>query len=260
MSASDPANPASRPPDPEAEPDAGTAAAVAPEAAGEAAPPEWWEDPRMPWKGKPSRQDVWCWVLFSLTGVYALVLLPLRPILLTANPYLLAALGGSRTSAVTIGALAATGVGWWPLGLLLGIFGAIKFDPLYWWAGRLWGRGLIEVIAGRSARAARNAARAERIAGRYGPLAILLTYVVPLPSAVVYATVGAAGMRLRTFLLIDIAGAASTRALYIWLGYALGQPAVEVVEVIAKYSWYLSIALLVFVFVSVWRQSRRTRA
>ena len=90
-------------------------------------PPQWWEDPRMPWKGKPTRADIWCWVGFSLTGVYSLVLLPLRPVLLGANPYLLAALGGSRTSAVTIGALAATGYGWWPLGLLLGTFGSVKY-------------------------------------------------------------------------------------------------------------------------------------
>jgi membrane protein DedA with SNARE-associated domain len=219
-------------------------------------PPQWWEDDRLPWKGRPSRSDIWCWSLFSLTGIYALVLLPLRPVLLGANPYLLAALGGSRTTAVTIGALAATGVGWWPLGLVLGTFGSVKFDPLYWWAGKLWGRGLIEMVAGRSARAARNAARAERLAARFGPLAILLTYVIPLPSAVVIASVGAAGMRLRTFLLIDILGAASTRAIYIYLGYRIGQPAVDVVEVIAKYSLYLSLVLLAGVIISSVRQSR----
>ena len=164
----------------------------------------WWDDPRMPWKGKPGRSDVICWVGFSLTGIYALVLLPLRPVLLGANPYLLAGLGGSRTSAVTIGALYATGVGFWPLGLLLGIIGSVKFDWLYWWAGRLWGRGLIELVAGRSPRAARNAARAERVAQRFGIWAIVITYVLPLPSAVVYASVAAAGMRLRTFLITDI--------------------------------------------------------
>lgn len=219
-------------------------------------PKEWWDDPRMPWKGKPSRSDVWCWIGFSLTGVYALVLLPLRPVLLGANPYLLAALGGSRVSAVTIGALAATGVGFWPLGLLLGTFGAVKFDPLYWWAGRLWGRGLLEMVSGRSARAARNAARAERLAQRFGVLAIVITYLIPLPSAVVYATVGAAGMRLRTFLLVDVLTAATTRGLLIWLGYAIGQPAVEVLEVIAQYSWYLSLALLAGVLFTTVRQSR----
>src|SRR3954471_21905486 len=204
----------------------------------------------MPWKGKPSRNDVWCWVGFSLTGVYALVLLPLRPVLLGANPYLLAALGGSRVSAVTIGALAATGVGFWPLGLLLGTFGSVKFDPLYWWAGKLWGRGLIEMVSGRSPRAARNAARAERLAQRWGVLAIVITYVLPLPSAVVYATVGAAGMRLRTFLLVDVATAATNRALFISLGYRVGEPAVAVLQQVARYSWWLSIVLLAGVVLS----------
>ena len=214
----------------------------------------------MPWKGKPSRNDVWCWVAFSLTGVYALVLLPLRPVLLGANPYLLAALGGSRVSAVTIGALAATGVGFWPLGLLLGTFGSVKFDALYWWAGKLWGRGLIEMVSGRSPRAARNAARAERLAQRFGVLAIVITYLIPLPSAVVYATVGAAGMRLRRFLLVDVLTAAVTRGLLIWLGYSIGQPAVRVLEVVARYSWYLSLVLLAGVVVSMVQQSRSRRA
>ena len=221
----------------------------------------WWDDPRMPWRGQPGRADIACWVAFSLTGVYALVLLPLRPVLLGANPYMLAGLGGSRTSAVTIGALAATGIGFWPWGLLLGTFGAVKFDAIFWWAGKLWGRGLIELIAGRSPRAARNAARAERVTRRFGILAVVLGYVIPLPSGVIYATLGASGMRLRTFLLVDIAAALSTRAIYIYLGYRIGQPAVDVVLVIAKYSWWLSIALLAGVIVTAVRQSaRRQRA
>lgn len=223
-------------------------------------PAEWWEDPRMPWKGKPGRNDILCWVAFSLTGVYALVLLPLRPVLLGANPYLLAALGGSRTSAVTIGALAATGLGWWPLGLMLGTFGAVKFDPVFWWAGKLWGRGMLELVAGRSPRAARNAERAERLTKKYGVVAVLLGYVIPLPSAVIYATLGATGMRLRTFVLIDVIGAGSTRAIYIYLGYRIGQPAVDVVEVIAKYSLWLSLVLLAGVIISAVRQSRRRPA
>lgn len=241
--------------EPDPEPERASPASAEPETA-----KEWWDDPRMPWKGKPSRNDVWCWVGFSLTGVYALVLLPLRPVLLGANPYLLAALGGSRVSAVTIGALAATGVGFWPLGLLLGTFGSVKFDPLYWWAGKLWGRGLIEMVSGRSPRAARNAARAERLAQRFGVLAIVITYLIPLPSAVVYATVGAAGMRLRTFLLVDVLTAAVTRGLLIWLGFGIGHPAVRVVEVIARYSWYLSLVLLAGMLVTTVRQSRSRRA
>ena len=66
-------------------------------------------------------------------------------------------------------------------------------------------------------------------------------------------------MRLRTFLIIDIAAAAGTRAIYILLGYLLGAPAVRVVEVIAQYSWYISIGLLLVIFFNLWRQSRTRR-
>jgi membrane protein DedA with SNARE-associated domain len=116
------------------------------------------------------------------------------------------------------------------------------------------------MVSGRSPRAARNAARAERLAQRYGVLAIVITYLIPLPSAVVYATVGAAGMRLRRFLLTDALTAAGTRGLLIWLGYSIGEPAVRVLEVIARYSWYLSLVLLAGVVVSMLRQSRGRRA
>jgi membrane protein DedA with SNARE-associated domain len=64
-------------------------------------------------------------------------------------------------------------------------------------------------------------------------------------------------MSLRKFLLVDVLSAAVTRGLLIWLGWSIGEPAVRVLEVIAQYSWYLSIALLVGVVVTTVRQSRR---
>jgi membrane protein DedA with SNARE-associated domain len=67
-------------------------------------------------------------------------------------------------------------------------------------------------------------------------------------------------MRLGTFLAIDIATAAVTRAIFVYLGYRIGEPAVRVVEIIGRYSWYLSIVLLVGIFFNLWRQSRARRA
>lgn len=221
----------------------------------------WWDDPRMPWKGKPGRNDLILWAAISLSGVYSLVLLPLRPWLLSLNPYLLALLTGSSTATVSIGAHAAVGPSLWPLGLVLATIGYVKFDPLYWWAGKLWGRGLIKVMGARSPRAARNADRAEKLAQKYGVLAILLAFVLPIPSAIVYAAVGAGGMRLRTFLLVDLAGALTMRALYMYLGFRLGQPAIDVVKVIGDYSMWLALAILAGMIVTaLWRRWRRRTA
>ncbi len=221
---------------------------------------EWWDDPRMPWKGRPSRADLLCWAGFSLSGIIGLIMIPLRPVLLGASPLALVAITGSRSGLVTIGALSDVGrADWWPIGLLLGVLSSVKWDPLFWWAGLLWGRGLIEVVAGRSRWAARNADRAERLARRYAIPAVLLSYVLPLPAAVIYATVGMAGMRLRTFLLVDLLGAGALCSLYVLLGHRLGQSAVDVVDAIARYSGYISIGLIVVIVLNaIWRSNRRS--
>lgn len=224
------------------------------------APKEWWDDPRLPWKGKPSRNDLLCWGGFSLSGVVGLVMIPLRPVLLGASPLALVAITGSRSGLVTIGALAAVGrADWWPIGLIIGIISAMKWDPLFWWAGKLWGHGLIDVVSSRSRWARMNAGRAERLARKYGIPAVSLTYVLPLPAAVIYATVGMAGMRLRTFVITDLIGSALICSLWVFLGFRLGQDAVNVVDLIARYSGYISIGLIVIVVANVYIQSRRNK-
>lgn len=223
--------------------------------------PEWWQDPRMPWQGKPGRQDIACWIMFSLTGVYALVMMPLRPVIFAASPYVLAGITGSRTAVVTIGALTAVQDTLWPLGLLLATIAIMKFDWLYFWAGRLWGRGLLEIFASprttetgnalvdrrsraKARRAVRRVERGERIARKFGPFAIFATYLIPLPGPVIFAALAATGMRWRTFLIVNAVSAFVTRAGFMYLGYQLGEPAVEVVRIIADYSWYISLAIL----------------
>jgi membrane protein DedA with SNARE-associated domain len=229
----------------------------------DAAEPPWWQDPRMPWSGPPTRSDLLCWAGIALSGVLTLATVPLRPVLLAQNPLALAALSGSRIVMVSLGALAAVGrMDLWWLGLVLGTLSVVKYDPLFWWAGRLWGRGLLRMVTGSaSPRAARGAARAERLAARWGVPAILLTYAVPLvPSTIVSATVGAAGMSLRRFLLANLAGAFATRCLYMYLGYRIGQPVVDVLETVDRYLLWVSLGLVVVVVVSAARRARTPAA
>ena len=220
---------------------------------------EWWDDPRMPWRGKPGRRDIALWIAFSLTGVYTLIMLPLRPVLIGGLPLLLVGLTGSRSGMVSIGALWAVGrADWWWVGLVIGSISLIKFDPIFFFAGRFWGRGLIDIFAGRSKRAARNADRAERLARRFSIAAIVLSYVVPIPSAVIFATLGAAGMRLRTFIAVDLLSALAINSLWLYLGHRLGQRAVDVVNVIARYSTWVSVALVAFILISaIWGARRK---
>jgi membrane protein DedA with SNARE-associated domain len=223
--------------------------------------PQWWDDPRMPWGHQPSRADLWCFGAITVLGLYSLALLPFRAVLLT-QPFLAATLTGSRTGVVMIGALTATGQPtWWPFWLVVAVLSVMKFDLIYFWAGRLWGQGIFEMVAGKSARARRNAERAEKFAKKYAVPALFVTYLpIPLPAAVIYATLGAAGMTWRKFIAFDLLFAAIVQALYFYLGFQIGAPAVEVVAEYGKYMWYLALAILVGMIVTFWWSSRRKRA
>lgn len=232
--------------------------------AGEEAAAErpWWDDPSLPWAHEPTKRDMVCWTGIAIVGIYALVMLPLRPILLTYTPYVLAAVSGSRTAVVMIGALAATGDQLWWWGWLIASISIVKFDWVYFWAGKLWGRGLLEVMTGDSERARRRNERAERFALRWSVPAVLVTYLpIPMPGPIIYATVGAAGMSWRKFMVVDIAGAVLLQGLYLYLGFRIGEPAVRLVEQYARYSIWLSLVILATMVIGmVWNNRRKARA
>ncbi len=222
-----------------------------------AAEKEWWDDPAMPWKHKPTRKDLWCWAALSLVGLFGLSLFPLRPLLI-ANPYVGVWVTGGRTAMVSLGAFLRVDGGspipYW----IIGTLSLMKFDWIYWWAGKLWGEAIITSFSGRTERAQKRAKRALRITEKYSVLAILITYLpIPFPAAVVYAAVGAAGMRLWVFLLIHLVGAGTAQAIYLWLGWSIGEPAVAVVKTFADYMFYLTLAILAGMAV-VWWWRRRT--
>jgi membrane protein DedA with SNARE-associated domain len=224
-------------------------------------PKEWWDDPAMPWRHKPTRADVVCLSALSVVAVYALVMLPLRPVILGLAPHLLGSLG-YRTGLIMTGALSATGSGWWPLVLAVGSLMVIKFHWVYWWAGKLWGHEILDTFAkNKSERTKRYYDKAWAITHRYETLALIATFLpIPLPAGVIFAALGAAGTSLRKFLTVCIASSVVTTAAYLYLGYRLGEPAVEFMDVYGRYLWYVSIAILVGMLGLAFWRARRTPA
>lgn len=237
-----------------------TDASDAPEV--QTAEPEWWQAEGMPWKHKPQRADLVCLTAITVAAVYGLVLLPLRPVMLGLAPHLLGSLG-YRTGLVLVGALAAVGDHWWPMVLILGALMSMKFDWIYWWAGKLWGRSILDLwVNGKSPRTQRHYERAWNWARRYETLAIIVTFLpIPIPAAVVYAALGAAGTSLRKFLTVGLVSALGSTAGYLALGYWIGEPAVAVVDEYGKYLWYVSVAILVgMLAVYFYRERKRATA
>lgn len=231
-------------------------------ASGEQGEQEWWDDPSLPWRHKPTRSDLLCLTFLGALTTYALVMLPLRPLLLVHAPHVLGALG-YRTGLVMQGALARVGDPHWWWVLLLAGLGSVKFAWIYWWAGRLWGRTILDTFAhGRSERTRRGYERAWRLAHRWEVPAIVVTFLpIPLPAGVIYASLGAAGTSLRTFVIVGTIAGSVVNAFYVWLGWAIGEPAVRLVDTYAQWLTWSSVVLLVgVVAVSLWRQRRTAGA
>ena len=198
-----------------------------------------------PWDGPMQRADRVIVGGIAIAGLYSLVLLPLFPALSASHPELLEILRPSTASIVNMGARAGVGQTSFVLAVLLGVPSLMMFDWLFWWAGRRWGdRVFLWLLGGDSERARRRLARLHRLERRFGAWAVVLAYVLPVPSTLIYAAVGDAGMRLRTFLVLDILGTLLWTSLLATLGYELGQSAVDVTDAIAHYALWATLALI----------------
>ena len=231
--------------------------------AGQAGPADLWSDPRLPWEGKPRRVDVACWAAITLSGLYYLILLPFRAGLVGTHPVLLELLNGSTEAIVSGAAFARVGHGSLAVILLAAIPGLMKFDLIYWWAGRLWGERIVHVFAGQRARQRRRGQKFIDRVNRWGRWftwpAVIISPFLPIPNAIIYAVAGWTGMSWVTFLILDAIGTLSWAGLLAGLGYALGQHAVSVAQTVSKYGLWISIGIVVLVIAAQMRGVRTQR-
>ena len=244
-------------PEQEAAPAADDAESAAPAAPGK---PDPWNDPRLPWQGKPRTADILCWLGIVLSGVFYWALLPLRVSLLGTHPVVAELLNGSTESIISAAAFARAGDGTLIVVLLAAIPGLMKFDILYWWAGRLWGERFLMALPG-SRRLAKHMARVRRYGRKFTWPAVLVSSFLPIPRAIVFVIAGWAGMRLVTFLILDLIGVLLWAGLLAGLGYALGHDAVVAAKTISHYSWWVTIGIVALtVLFTVLSQRRPMRA
>jgi membrane protein DedA with SNARE-associated domain len=199
----------------------------------------------MPWDGPMQLADRIIVGGIAVAGLYGLVLLPLFPLLGSSHPALLELVRGSTASIINMGARASVGQTSFALAVLLGVPSVMMFDWLFWWAGRRWGDRVFTWLLGRDdEKAKRRLTRLHWVERRFGALAVVLAPVLPIPSALIYAAVGDGGMRLATFLILDLTGTLLWTGMLATLGYQLGQSAVDVTDAISRYSLWATLGLI----------------
>jgi membrane-associated protein len=216
-------------------------------------------DPRLPWAGRPRAADIACWAAITLSGLYYLLLLPFRAGLLGTHPVLLELLSGSTESIVAAAAFARIGHGTLLVVLLAAVPGLMLSNPVYWWAGRLWGERVMVLMPGRQNRGPRYMARVQRWGRKFTWPAVVVCRFLPIPNTIVYVIAGWAGMRLVTFIILDLAGTLLWAGMLAGLGYALGHHAVVVAQTISHYGLWFALAVVALIIASQIRAGRAAR-
>lgn len=185
----------------------------------------------------------------GLRAVYGLGMLPLIPLLIATHPLLLTLLSGSTVAEVALGAQVRVGAVSWLVAVLAGVPVWALTDWFYWVAGRRWGDRALRLLVRRGgrgdpARAERRVERAERAAYRFGPAGVVLAPFLPVPSPLVYAAAGTAGVRLPVFLALDVLGRLASSALVVTLGYTLGRRAVDLLDLVREYALMATLVLV----------------
>jgi membrane-associated protein len=210
-----------------------------------------------PWEGPMQRADRIIVAGIMVAGIYSLALLPLFPLLGSSHPALLELVRGSPASIVNMGARARIGETSFLLAVVLAVPTVMMFDWVFWWAGRRWGDRVFHwILGGDTPRTRRRLARMRWFERRFGPLAVVLANILPVPSALIYAAVGDGGMRLGVFLVLDVLGTLLWTGLLATLGYELGRGAVDVTNAISHYGLWVTLGLVVAI---VFFQARRNR-
>jgi membrane protein DedA with SNARE-associated domain len=143
--------------------------------------------------------------------------------------------------------------------ILAGVFGVMKFDLIYWWAGRLWGERIILLLSGRRKHGAKFIARVHRWGRKFTWPIVLVAPFLPLPNPIIYAVVGWAGMSWVTFLILDLISELAWVGMLVGLGYSLGHHAVVVAQTVSRYGLWFSIGIVLLVIVGQMRRARVQR-
>ncbi|HET9050964.1 MAG TPA: VTT domain-containing protein, partial [Candidatus Dormibacteraeota bacterium] len=165
-------------------------------------------------------------------------------------------LRGSTASVLLCGALAHGGsVPLWqaiaaPFLILMWV------DPFLYWAGRRYGRAILDYYSGQSEKMRRRVARGEGWFARYGVWAIVFSAFIPF-AVIFYIAAGESRMRFVKFLAADVASNLMGISTIVTLGWFLGKDRGQTVaDTISHYTLYLTAASIVFVVVLVVRSAR----
>jgi membrane protein DedA with SNARE-associated domain len=129
-------------------------------------------------------------------------------------------------------------------------------DPFFYWAGRRYGRRLVNFLAANDRAWRRRLAVGERFFARWGAWTIVFNWYLP-GSMIFKMAAGEVGMPFWRFVLADMIGSLLYATPMVSLGYIFYRQADSVSGTITHYAGWINWGLLGFIVISaIWRGLR----
>lgn len=192
-----------------------------------------------------------------INSIYYYAGLPLNALLIGTHPVLLEFVRGSTLSMIAAGGFASVGRAFLPATIVAPILVSMWTDPCYFYAGRRYGRKIIEFYERNDPRWRKRIARGERFFRRFGLWTVVFAPFLPVPQALFYLAAGEAGMPFIAFILADLLGTLLYIGTFVTAGWFAGQHAVDVAQAITHYAWWIVGGTVVLIVVwSIWSSWR----
>ena len=205
-------------------------------------------------------QDVLIIGPIVLNTIYYYAGLPLNALLIGTHPVLLEFVRGSTLSVVAAGGFARVGKAFLPAVVLAPVLISMWTDPCYFYAGRRYGRRIIEFYERNDPRWRKRIARGERFFRRFGLWTIVVAPFLPGGAVLLYIAAGEAGMPFVLFILADLLGNLLFIGMLVALGWIVGKPAVDVAQTISHYAlWSIIATFAVVIVYSIWSSWSNSR-
>jgi membrane protein DedA with SNARE-associated domain len=210
--------------------------------------------------GRIGLADIACVGPIIAANIYFWASIPLGPSLIGSHPLLLSGLRGTASSMISSGAFARVGRGQLWVALLVPVPITAFAAPFSYWAGVRYGRRFLDYLAGQDPKTKRRIERGERFFARWGAWAIAFSNFLPVPNELLYLAAGESRMPLWRYAAAVGFATMTWIGLYVSLGWFIGQPAVDVAQAISHYGLWLTIGLVVVIFVLSFRRALKASA
>ncbi len=199
------------------------------------------------------------WVLFGALmamTIYGLALIPFRGVLLLRYTFLNIFLTGGSFSVLSLGAQNSTNYSFLAIVVIVAALSMIKFLPIWYFLGARWGYEFVESSFGNKPplwfRKLGNLVEKRSI------LCLFLAFIPfsPIPSTFVFVFAGIRKVKLWVMMMCAFIFALTLKLFFVYLGIVFGAEVIVTLRMIDKYIMYITFALLIWMFISIWKQNQ----